>query len=54
MEINHKDTKHTKVKDKRNAILTCLFTSLSIYPTLCLRAFVVSLSPLSEEAIDCV
>jgi hypothetical protein len=51
MENYHKDTKHKKANDERNLVLVCW---PSCFPSLCLRAFVVNLSALSEEAIDCV
>jgi len=52
MKINHKDTKHTKAKDKNNVILVRLFSLLLLFPALRLRAFVVNFFALSEEAID--
>jgi hypothetical protein len=52
MEIDHKDTKHTKEQDKCNVILVRLLSLLSLFPSLGLHAFVMNLSALSEEAID--
>ena len=52
MEIDHKDTKHTKVKTRALQFSSVCSHCFRFFPSLCLRAFVVNLSPLSEEAIE--